>query len=77
MSDCQICGRKVDSEEQFCEYHAIANENIINSFEKWQSAMEIQWDVYLEKLDEEESLGRFAKEVVEFLMQRDDSSESP
>ncbi|MHA2423200.1 MAG: hypothetical protein ACXAEF_00295 [Candidatus Thorarchaeota archaeon] len=75
MSECQICGRKIDSKKNFCVYHAQANENVIQSFEEWKSAMDIDWDHYLVKLSEEESIGKFAREVVEFLMQQDDSSE--
>lgn len=78
MSECQICGRKVDTGTQFCQYHKLANVNITDSFEKWRLAMEnIQWDEYLTKLSEEEDLGRFARDIVEFLIQQDDSSVSP
>lgn len=78
MSECQICGRKVDSETQFCQYHKLASANVTESFEKWRFAMgDIQWDEYLTKLSEEENLGRFARDVVEFLIQQDDSSVSP
>ncbi len=77
MSDCEVCGRKADTGAQFCHYHELASENITKSFEKWQSAMDIQWGDYLVVLGEEENLGKFAREVVEFLMQQDDSSESP
>ena len=77
MSDCEICGRKEDTGTQFCHYHDLASENITKAFEKWQSAMKIQWGNYLVVLGEEENLGKFAREVVEFLMQQDGSSESP
>lgn len=77
MSDCEICGRKSDTGTKFCHYHELASENITKAFEKWQSAMKIQWDDYLVSLGEEEKLGKFAREVIEFLMQQDDSSESP
>ena len=75
MSECPICGRRIEPDTQFCYYHNLANENIIDSFEKWKIAMEIQWDSYLERLGEEETLGKFAREVVEYLMQQDGSSE--
>jgi hypothetical protein len=75
VSECPICGRKTESDTQFCQYHDLANENITESFEDWNLAMEIQWDEYLLKLNEEESLGKFAREVVEYLMQQDGFSE--
>ncbi|MFW9850684.1 MAG: hypothetical protein ACFFF4_16245 [Candidatus Thorarchaeota archaeon] len=75
MSECQICGRKCHAEREFCQYHQLANENITNSFEVWKSAMEISWNDYLARLCEEDNLGKFARDVVEFLMQPDGSSE--
>ncbi|MFW9955393.1 MAG: hypothetical protein ACFFD3_12640 [Candidatus Thorarchaeota archaeon] len=75
MSECAICGRHVVSKEGYCEYHSLALQNIHTAFESWNHALEIDWKMYLSRILDEESLGKFAREVVEHLMQQDGSSE--
>jgi len=75
MGECFICGRKVESDTEFCVYHIEALENVRIAFEQWKQAMDIQWKDYLEQLLEEENIGKWAREMVEYLMQQDDSSE--
>lgn len=74
MTECPICKRKVVQGSEFCEYHGIASENVHNTFDSWTAAMKISWEDYLIRLMDEENLGKFARDVVEYLIQQDDSS---
>ena len=73
MSECPICGRDVSGDGEFCRYHAEAQNNIKIAFDDWNHALEIDWSVYLEKLLDEEHIGKWAREVVEYLTQQDGS----
>lgn len=73
MSECPICGRELDDDAEFCQYHNEALENIKVAFDDWKRAMGIDWNAYLGRLIDEENIGKWAREVVEYLMQQDDS----
>jgi hypothetical protein len=73
VSDCPICGRLSVSEGEFCAYHSEAASNVRSAFEEWREAMDIEWKDYLEYLVDEEGIGKWAREVVQFLKQQDDS----
>ncbi|MFW9920513.1 MAG: hypothetical protein ACFFED_12995 [Candidatus Thorarchaeota archaeon] len=73
MTDCPICGRKGASDSEFCAYHDEALTNIKVAFDDWERAMGINWDDYLRRLQDEEYIGKWAREVVEYAMRQDDS----
>jgi len=76
VSECPICKRKVVSDGDFCEYHDLASSNVHNTFENWNVAMSVKWEDYLLQLVDEENLGKFARDIVEYLIQQDGSSKS-
>jgi len=73
MSDCPICNREATSESEYCEYHAEAFENVKAAFSNWERAMSIDWQEYLAALVEEEAIGKWARDVAEYLTLQDDS----
>ncbi len=72
MSDCAICGRRSEKDD-LCAYHISALENVKIAFDEWRKALEIDWNTYLTRLLDEENIGKWAREVVEYLMQQDGS----
>ena len=73
MSECPICGREAISDRKLCAYHSEALDKIREAYNEWERAMEIDWETYLVRLLDEESAGKWVREVVENLMQQDDS----
>ncbi len=71
---CKICGRPMNVEGDFCQYHQTSYENVQEAFGNWKIALDIEWEQYLLHLSEEEGLGIWAAEVVEYLTQQVDSS---
>lgn len=74
MSQCDICGRAADDSIGYCAYHKVAHDNVQEAFKVWEIALEITWDDYLTRIFEEDGLGKWAREVVEHIMQQNDSS---
>jgi hypothetical protein len=72
MDKCVICGRKA-SKEEFCDYHGTAHENVQKAYEHWKTALGVEWGEYLTLAYEEESTGRWAREVLEYLIQQNGS----
>ena len=73
MSECPVCQRNTIQGSEFCEYHDLASKNVKTTFENWKTALDIAWNAYLSQLLEEETLGKFAREFVEYLIQQDGS----
>ncbi len=72
MNECIICGRDKTSSD-FCAYHNDAFQNLKNAFGIWKNALEIEWAEFITLIEEEEALGKWAREVVEYLMKQNDS----
>jgi hypothetical protein len=72
--DCKICGRPTVDSDDFCKYHKKSYENILEAFESWKIALDIDWENYLTHISEEEGAGKWVVEVVDYLMQQDGSS---
>ncbi|MEL9997474.1 MAG: DNA topoisomerase I [Sulfolobales archaeon] len=68
---CQICGRGaydlIDG-IYLCEFHKIAYDNIKDKYRSWSRKLGINWCEYLKKLSKLKSLGKFSKEVVNYLI---------
>jgi len=71
---CDICGRSADDRTGYCAYHKVAHDNVQDAFKIWENALEITWEDYLTRIFDEDGMGKWAKEVVEHLMQQNDSS---
>ncbi len=71
---CKICARPMSNDDDFCKYHQTSYNNIQKTFGAWETALNIEWDDYLIRISEEEGLGKWAAEVVDYLMQQDDFS---
>ena len=69
MSQCPICGR--DLQGEFCSYHQTAFDNLKEMYAKWESAANLSWEEYLEKLSTIENTGRWIMEIIEFITQQD------
>ena len=72
---CKICGRPINDDDGFCKYHQTSYDNVQEAFGVWRIALDIEWDEYLTRISEEDGLGKWAAEVVDYLMQQDGFSE--
>ncbi len=73
MTQCQICGRRTEKDDDLCRYHAEAQQNLKDVYERWKHALDITWDEYLTRIVELEGTGRWVKEVIQYLRKEDDS----
>ncbi len=64
---CKICNKETGNND-CCEIHTKAHENIIKKYEIWNKALEVSWKEYLSKIAENPLTGKSAKEVAEHLM---------
>ena len=69
MTECPICGR--DRQEKFCSYHQTAFDNTKEMHTKWETAADLSWEDYLDKIGQLEDTGRWIREVIEFITQQD------
>ena len=70
MTMCKICGRKIESKD-LCRYHVEALNNLHAAYEGWKSASGVDWNEYLENLENIEVTGRWILDVVEYVRIRD------
>ncbi len=68
---CKICGRPINDGDDFCKYHQTSYDNVQKAFAAWKIALDIEWEDYLTRISGEEGLGKWAAEVVDYLMQQD------
>lgn len=64
---CTICGRKA-SEGDYCDWHAKANENVVKSYDKWKTGLEISWKEYLSEIAKNPLTGEWAKQTARHLL---------
>jgi hypothetical protein len=65
--NCKICGKEA-SEDNYCELHKKAYENIVKKYELWKRALEISWKEYLSEIVKNPLTGEWAKEVAKYLI---------
>jgi hypothetical protein len=65
MTFCIICGRDIETGNDFCRYHQEALDNLRSSFENWRKACDVNWDEYIDLLCQIEETGRWVREVAE------------
>jgi hypothetical protein len=70
-----MCGRPVVPESTLCHYHQAAHLNLKEGYIEWKRRTSVEWDDYLEVLYNLETLGNWVREVIDFLMSQNDSSE--
>ncbi len=63
---CKICNMLADGE--FCELHKKAYEKLHREYDRWNKALQISWEEYLEKLKENEYTGVAIKEIIDYLL---------
>jgi hypothetical protein len=73
VPDCIICGRGTVEDSEFCTYHSTAHENLREAFVLWQKGLEIVWEDYLDRVQDLESLGKWVREVVQYIIAENDS----
>ena len=70
---CIICERELAS-ENYCTYHEMAYQNVMQAYNEWQKAYgELTFSEYLKKLIENTATGIWAKDVVENLLNKENS----
>ncbi len=69
--ECSICGRRCEDEDELCPYHSGALENLKEAFVKWKHSLGVSWDEYLERLEQLDTVGRWVKEVIVYLKDRE------
>ena len=74
MTLCEICGRTVLKESEYCHYHQEALDNLQSSYENWKKASGVSWNEYIEILCQIEETGRWVHDVAEIIKSRDDLS---
>ena len=65
---CKVCSRETESKSDFCELHEKAYRNILQKFEVWKKALNIEWKEYLKEIAENPLTGAWANEVAESLL---------
>jgi hypothetical protein len=64
--NCNVCNREA-GENNYCELHIKAYENIVEKYEVWKKALAISWKEYLSEIVKNPLTGEWAKEVAEYL----------
>ncbi len=75
MSECRICGRPV-TEGGLCRYHHLALNNLKSGYDAWTDALDISWEGYLRRLLDCSETGQWVVEVINHLLEEDESSVS-
>jgi hypothetical protein len=72
---CVACNRVIEepSNTPFCSLHAKAYENLVAGYVDWKNAYgDLSPEEFLERLKNNESSGRWVREVVRAILSRDD-----
>jgi hypothetical protein len=62
---CRICSRETN--DDYCDLHMKAYENVVKNFGQWKKALEISWKGYLSEIAKNPLTGEWAREVAEDL----------
>lgn len=63
---CKICNR--EAQNKYCELHEKAYRGIVEKYEDWKKALDIEWKEYLDELVKNPFTGVWAKEVASALV---------
>ena len=70
---CVVCGREATGSYggvSMCLVHGLAYENIVKAYRSWSEGAEVGFEDYLRELLKLRSVGRYAREVAEYLIKR-------
>ena len=63
---CVICGRQTD--ERYCHLHDRARKNLVQGYEVWKHALDIDWLDYLKRVAGNQSTGKWAVDVCQDIL---------
>ncbi len=72
-ASCTVCGREATGSYggvSMCLVHGLAYENIAKAYRSWSEGAEVGFEDYLRALLKLRSVGRYAREVAEYLIKR-------
>ena len=64
--NCVVCGRQTD--ERYCRFHERAHKNLVQGYEVWKHALDINWLKYLKRVAGNQSTGKWVVEVCQDLL---------
>jgi len=68
---CTICSR--ESSEELCDFHTMTYERLRETFKRWECAMEITWEGFLEEVKQNSNSGSWAREVAVYILKKEGS----
>ncbi|MEA2090068.1 MAG: hypothetical protein U9O89_04845 [Thermoproteota archaeon] len=71
---CEICDR--EAKGKYCELHERAYKSVIEKYEAWKEAMEISWKEYLNEVAKNSYTGKWAKDVAEQLIKKEEEKQT-
>jgi len=70
MADrCRLCGRGRNDASVYCSFHQRAHAGLADAFERWRTALDIDWIEFLKEVRENPGTGEWAAEVAEDLLE--------
>jgi hypothetical protein len=67
---CKICSRDAQ-ENGFCQLHAKAYANVVETFGAWKAASGVSWMEYLLEIQKNSLTGVWAKDVAKHLIEEE------
>lgn len=65
------------AEEDLCQYHRKAKDNLVSNFKKWQEAYGgLTWAEYCQRLSSLQETGIWVKEVIDYMLRLHSEGES-
>jgi hypothetical protein len=65
---CKACNRDA-GENDYCESHMKAYENVVEKYKVWQKAIQISWKEYLSGIVKNPLTGEWAREAAESMIE--------
>jgi hypothetical protein len=69
---CKICNRE-SADRNLCQWHYKANTKVFLGYETWRKGLRIPWEDYLRRIRDNSLTGRWAKEVAEYLINKEEN----
>lgn len=70
--NCKVCDRSA-VENDFCELHLKAYDNLVNRYSIWKKALKISWREYLSQVAKNSLTGDWVKEVAKYLIENEET----
>jgi hypothetical protein len=68
---CKACSREA-GENDFCQLHLKAYENIVEKYAVWRKGLNISWEGYLSEIEKNSVTGDWAKETAKYLISKEE-----